>query len=49
MIKFARTIFIDGVSPAPSLYGTCILSAVLTCIVGAFVFKKTQDKFVLYI
>lgn len=49
MIKFARTIFIEGVSPAPMLYGTCILSAVVTCIVGAIVFKKSQNKFVLYI
>lgn len=49
MIKFARTIFIDGVSPEPMLYGTCILSAVVTCVIGAIVFKKTQNKFVLYI
>ena len=49
MIKFARTIFIEGVSPAPILYGTCLLSAVVTCIIGAIIFKKTQNKFVLYI
>lgn len=49
MIKFARIIFIDGVSPAPMLYGACIISALVTCVIGAFVFKKTQNKFVLYI
>lgn len=49
LIKFARIILIDGVSPAPMQYGTCILSAVITCLIGAFVFKKTQNKFILYI
>ena len=49
MVKFARTILIDGVSPNPGLYGTCILSAVITCVIGAIIFKKTQNKFVLYI
>lgn len=49
IIKFARTIFIEGISPAPGMYGACIVSAVVTCIIGAFIFKKTQNKFVLYI
>lgn len=49
LIKFTRIILIDGVSPAPMQYGTCILSAVITCLIGAIVFKRTQDKFVLYI
>lgn len=49
MVKFARTILIDGISPAPMLYGTCLVSAVVTCMIGAWIFKKTQNKFVLYI
>lgn len=49
MVKFARTILIDGISPAPILYGTCLLSAIVTCVIGAWIFKKTQNKFVLYI
>ena len=49
MVKFARIILIEGISPAPMLYGTCLLSAVVTCVIGAWIFKKTQNKFVLYI
>lgn len=49
MIKFARIIIIEGISPAPALYGTCLLSACITCMLGAFIFGKTQNKFVLYI
>jgi ABC-2 type transport system permease protein len=49
MVKFARIILIEGISPAPILYGTCLLSAMVTCVIGAWIFKKTQNKFVLYI
>ena len=49
LIKFTRIILIEGVSPAPMQYGTCILSAVVTCLLGAIVFKRTQNKFILYI
>lgn len=49
IVKFTRVILIDGISPAPILYGTCLLSAIITCIIGAWIFKKTQNKFVLYI
>ncbi|MCD8225170.1 MAG: ABC transporter permease [Clostridiales bacterium] len=49
MVKFVRILLIDGVSPSPRLYGICIISALASLIVGGFVFKKTQDRFVLYI
>lgn len=49
IIKFVRTILIDGVSPEPRRYFYCLLSAVFACIIGSIVFKKSQDKFVLYI
>jgi ABC-2 type transport system permease protein len=48
-IKFVRTILMDGVSPEPRRYFYCLISAIAACIVGAIVFKKSQDKFVLYI
>lgn len=49
MIKFARILFIEGVSPSPMTYFACLVSAIVPCVVGAIVFKKTQNKFVLYI
>lgn len=49
MIKFARILFIEGVSPSPMTYFACLVSAIVSCVVGAVVFKKTQNKFVLYI
>ena len=48
-ITFFRTIIIDGVSPEPSSYIICIGLAVVSLLVGGLIFKKTQDKFVLYI
>lgn len=48
-IKFARTIFLDGVSPQPILYLQCIFCSLVTFVFGAWVFKKSQDKFILYL
>ena len=48
-ILFLRTIVIDGVSPAPTQYLLCLLWALGALLVGGFIFKKTQDRFVLYI
>lgn len=48
-IKFIRIILLDGISPEPIFYMICLASALLSLFIGAFVFKKTQDKFVLYI
>lgn len=49
IIKFVRTILMDGVSPEPRRYFYCLISAVVACIIGGIVFKKSQDKFVLYV
>lgn len=49
IIKFVRTILIDGVSPEPISYLCCFLSALLTCIIGIIIFKRTQNKFVIHI
>ena len=48
-IKFARMCIIDGISPEPRMYFYCFLFAVTSLLFGAFVFKKTQDRFVLYL
>lgn len=48
-IKFTRIILMEGVSPAPEEYLYCLLFAFGTLVVGAAVFKKYQNRFVLYI
>lgn len=48
-VTFTRVCIIDGVSPAPSAYLWCLLPAVCVFILGVVVFKKNQDKFVLYV
>lgn len=48
-VKFARICMIEGVTPEPRMYLQCMVSAILALILGAYVFKKTQDKFVLYL
>ena len=48
-IKFTRICVIDGISPEPIMYIQCALFAFGMLAVGAFVFKKTQDKFILYL
>lgn len=48
-ITFARICIIDGVSPAPTAYLWCMISSIVVLALGAVVFKKNQDKFVLYL
>ena len=48
-VTFVRTCIIDGVSPEPTMYAQCLLYAIAALVVGAWVFKKKQDKFVLYL
>ena len=40
---------IDGVSPQPVLYVQCFLTALVYLAAGALVFKRTQNKFILYL
>lgn len=47
IIRFIRIILIDGVSPEPKAYALCLLVSVLPLLLGAVIFKKNQDKFVL--
>lgn len=49
IVKFVRTLMIEGVSPEPNLYLYCIVFSLGMLAIGAAVFKKTQDRFVLYI
>ena len=48
-VRFVRTILINGCSPEPKAYLFCAASASLMCVFGAIVFKKNQDKFILYV
>lgn len=49
IIKFFRTIVIEGISPEPIMYLQCGLFAGITLLLGGFIFKKLQDKFVFYL
>lgn len=48
-ITFLRSCVIDGISPEPFMYVQCFLMALGSLLIGALVFKKSQDKFVLYL
>ena len=48
-ITFARTCFMDGISPEPIVYVKCFLMAFVTLLAGALVFRRSQDRFVLYL
>ena len=48
-LTFVRSCIIDGISPEPVLYAQCAVIALVMLGIGAFVFKKSQDKFVLYL
>ena len=49
VIRFIRILLIDGVSPEPKAYALMLLTAFAPLILGALVFKKTQDRFMLHI
>jgi len=48
-ITFARICIIDGASPAPMAYLWCLASAAVVLVLGITVFRRNQDKFVLYL
>ena len=49
IVRFFRSILISGVSPDPRSYLLCIIASFVPLIIGLMVFKKNQDKFVLYL
>lgn len=48
-LQNARLCIISGISPEPTAYVKCFVIAGIMLLLGAFVFKKNQDKFVLYL
>ena len=48
-LKGARSCVLGGLSPEPSVYVFCFAIAFGMLLAGALVFRKSQDKFVLYL
>ena len=48
-IRNTRICILDGISPEPMVYIQCMLIALGAILVGAIVFQRNQDKFVLYL
>lgn len=48
-LKNTRLCILDGISPEPIVFVQCMLIALVMLAVGALVFQKTQDRFVLYL
>ena len=48
-LKNVRICILSGISPEPAVYVHCALMALSTLLVGAFIFRKSQDRFVLYL
>lgn len=47
IIRFLRIVLMDGISPEPKAYLLCLIASVVPLVIGAVVFKKNQDRFVL--
>ncbi len=47
IVRIMRIMIMDGVSPEPKAYLISIFMSFATLVVGAVIFKKNQDKFVL--
>lgn len=48
-ITFMRIIIMDGVSPGINTYLGCFLSALISMGIGLFVFRKSQNQFILHL
>ena len=48
-IDFMRTCIISGTSPSLNMYIACLVCAFLMLGIGVWVFKKNEDKFILYL
>lgn len=48
-LRNIRICILDGLSPEPAVYVQCFLIAIAMLIVGALMFRRTQDRFVLYL
>ena len=48
-IRYERMCILDGLSPEPIVYVQCLVIALAMLAAGALVFRKCQDRFVLYL
>ena len=48
-LKNARLCILDGISPEPAVFVQCLMMALAALLVGSLVFRKSQDRFVLYL
>ena len=48
-IQNTRLCILDGISPEPTAYLQCMLIALGMLLVGSLVFRKSQDRFILYL
>lgn len=49
IIRFLRIVLMDGISPEPRAYALMLVVSFVPLVIGALVFKKTQDRFILHI
>lgn len=49
IIRIMRILLMNGVSPEPKAYILCILASGVPLLLGVWVFKRTQDRFALYL
>ena len=47
IIRFVRIVLIEGVSPEPKACALCLIASFVPLALGAVIFKKNQDKFIL--
>ena len=47
VLRFTRTILINGVSPEPKAYLYCMVLCFIPFLIGILIFRKNEDKFVL--
>lgn len=48
-VRFMRILILNGVSPEIKAYLFCAVFSVIALVIGLIIFKKTQDKFAIYI
>lgn len=48
-LTFLRSITLGGVTPLPVAYLNCLLAALIPFLLGLWVFRKNQSKFILYL
>ncbi|WP_206426979.1 ABC transporter permease [Agathobaculum sp. Marseille-P7918] len=49
IIRIMRILLMDGVSPEPKAYILCLFASGVPLLLGALVFKTTQDRFALFL